>query len=99
MSLKTVRARAALVTLFLTPWLTAADGRGCGGNAPIGGNDPPAGVACGSATCAAGEVCCNESCGICTPPDGACIEIACDPGMTPCGPNMCGAGEFCCNES
>jgi hypothetical protein len=22
-------------------------------------------------------VCCNESCGICTPPDGVCIMIAC----------------------
>jgi hypothetical protein len=24
-----------------------------------------------------GEVCCNPSCGICTPPDGVCIQIAC----------------------
>jgi hypothetical protein len=24
-----------------------------------------------------GQVCCNESCGICTPPDGVCIMIAC----------------------
>jgi len=35
------------------------------------------GGACGAATCAAGTVCCNASCGICTPPDGACIQIAC----------------------
>jgi hypothetical protein len=40
------------------------------------------GVACGSNTCAAGEVCCNASCGICTPPDGACIQIACEPEPT-----------------
>jgi hypothetical protein len=24
-----------------------------------------------------GQVCCNESCGICTPPEGMCILIAC----------------------
>jgi len=38
---------------------------------------PPSGVACGSKTCASGEVCCNASCGICTPPGYACIQIAC----------------------
>lgn len=32
---------------------------------------------CGDVTCGAGQVCCNASCGICTPPDGACIQIAC----------------------
>ncbi|HET9960057.1 MAG TPA: hypothetical protein VFQ61_36445 [Polyangiaceae bacterium] len=37
-----------------------------------------AGVACGKNTCAAGQVCCNASCGICTPPDGVCIQIACE---------------------
>jgi len=36
-----------------------------------------AGVSCGRATCAAGQVCCNASCGICTPPGGACIQLAC----------------------
>jgi hypothetical protein len=40
---------------------------------PIGGG----GDACGDVTCGAGQVCCNASCGICTPPDGACIQIAC----------------------
>lgn len=35
-------------------------------------------VACGPNTCAAGQVCCNASCGICTPPDGVCIQIACE---------------------
>lgn len=33
--------------------------------------------ACGSGTCGAGTVCCNASCGICTPPGGACIQLAC----------------------
>jgi len=27
--------------------------------------------------CPAGQVCCNASCGICTPPGFACIQIAC----------------------
>lgn len=36
------------------------------------------GETCGDVTCAAGEVCCNPSCGICTPPDGACIELFCE---------------------
>ncbi len=34
---------------------------------------------CGAGYCPAGEVCCNASCGICTPPDGVCIQIACEP--------------------
>jgi hypothetical protein len=32
---------------------------------------------CGNATCDAGQVCCNWSCGICTPPDGACTQQFC----------------------
>jgi hypothetical protein len=36
------------------------------------------GEACGDVTCAEGFECCNASCGICTPPDGACIQIACE---------------------
>ncbi|TLD33001.1 hypothetical protein PspLS_00977 [Pyricularia sp. CBS 133598] len=38
---------------------------------------PTDGVACGKTTCAADQVCCNSSCGICTPPDGACIMMFC----------------------
>ncbi len=38
---------------------------------------PTAGPSCGRNTCAVGQVCCNASCGICTPPDGACIQLAC----------------------
>lgn len=40
---------------------------------------PTGGPACGSRTCGAGEVCCNASCGICTPPDGFCTQQACEP--------------------
>jgi len=36
------------------------------------------GVACGANTCGAGQVCCNASCGICTDPGMACIQIACN---------------------
>ena len=34
---------------------------------------------CGPSACSNGEVCCNESCGICTPPDGVCTQQACTP--------------------
>ena len=39
--------------------------------------EPWPGEPCGSVICPPGEVCCNASCGICTPPDDACIQIAC----------------------
>ena len=39
---------------------------------------PNAPQQCGDTTCRAGTVCCNASCGICTPPGGACIQIACE---------------------
>jgi hypothetical protein len=38
----------------------------------------PLPTACGDVTCGSGRVCCNASCGICTPPGGVCIQIACD---------------------
>jgi hypothetical protein len=39
---------------------------------------PSQGAKCGSTTCPSGQVCCNASCGICTPPGNGCIQIACD---------------------
>ena len=40
--------------------------------------DPPAGgEPCGDTVCGANSYCCNASCGICAPLDGACIQIAC----------------------
>lgn len=45
---------------------------------PMPSSSPPAGVSCGRNTCSSGEVCCNSSCGICTPPDGACIQLFCE---------------------
>lgn len=67
---------------------------------------------CGRATCPLGQVCCNDSCGICAAPDEACIQIACedagddedgspdDPGAEACGEGFtCAPGLECCNES
>lgn len=38
----------------------------------------PVSESCGDTVCEAGLVCCNASCGICTEPGGACIQIACE---------------------
>eukprot|EP01084_Bolivina_argentea_P108153 193281_1 len=38
------------------------------------------GVNCGGSRCKSGDVCCNDSCGICTAPDGVCIQVFCLPG-------------------
>lgn len=35
------------------------------------------GEQCGTAVCGAGYYCCNRSCGICAPKDGACIQLFC----------------------
>jgi hypothetical protein len=43
---------------------------------------------CGDVLCPAGEVCCNSSCGICTPPDGACIDLYCAPAPATTGCNV-----------
>lgn len=43
-----------------------------------GGAAAEGGIPCGSRTCAAGQICCNASCGICTPPDGVCTQQLCD---------------------
>jgi hypothetical protein len=49
------------------------------------------------------EVCCNFSCGICTPPGGTCSKAQCNiidyPFSNPCGLNTCNDGEVCCNPS
>jgi len=36
-------------------------------------------VPCGSTVCQGGDVCCNDSCGICTPPGGVCTQQFCAP--------------------
>ena len=44
------------------------------------GKNPSTGpVSCGPKVCESGEYCCNESCGICAPIGGACIQEFCGP--------------------
>jgi len=50
-------------------------------------------VPCGDRICSGSEVCCNESCGICTPPGGSCIELACDRPVPSGGSGSSGAPE------
>ncbi len=38
----------------------------------------PAGDACGPTTCAAGQICCNSSCGTCVEPGGVCTQQFCE---------------------
>jgi hypothetical protein len=58
---------------------------------------------CGDRSCPAGTVCCNASCGICTPPGGTCPQGYCGapnlPVSVQCGMNTCNVGEVCCNAS
>ena len=42
--------------------------------APVSGGEP-----CGTVRCATSEVCCNASCGVCTPPGGVCTQQFCSP--------------------
>ena len=51
--------------------------------APVPPSRPDGGPRCGATVCGQGMVCCNESCGICTPPGGVCIQIACVDGGVP----------------
>jgi len=64
---------------------------------------PSNGVACGQVVCAAGQECCNSSCGICTAPGERCSQRVCGlPSMAQserCGMNTCNAGQVCCNSS
>ena len=65
--------------------------------------DSGTGEACGATICGPGLVCCNASCGICTPPGGSCIDLFCTdvdagPGPRSCGGFgglPCGPSEFC----
>jgi hypothetical protein len=63
---------------------------------------PPPGLACGHNTCSVGEVCCNPSCGICSPLGSPCDDRACEPAITQpfsevCGMATCNIGEICCD--
>ena len=65
-------------------------------------------VQCGTSTFEKGQVCCNESCGICAAPDGACTMRFCLPEEEEeeeielgeqCGSTICPDDEYCCNSS
>ena len=67
-----------LLALGTIPVLTGASGDGCSGDETIGSDpDPTVPVTCGTASCAEGEYCCNESCGICAPVGGVCTQQIC----------------------
>jgi hypothetical protein len=58
---------------------------------------PGGGERCGATVCSAGKVCCNASCGICTPPGGVCTQQACDPPSAQCRADAdCRAFAFMC---
>lgn len=59
---------------------------------------------CGPNTCNVGQVCCNWSCGVCTPPGGTCNQEQCANVARPptnyrCGSTLCNDGQVCCNAS
>ncbi len=59
----------------------AMGGRGGAGGAPGSEGGGGSGVvACGTATCGAGQFCCNASCNLCAPAGVGCIQIACTDG-------------------
>lgn len=71
---------------------------GSTGNTGNSANTGSVGQACGKTTCSEGTVCCNASCGICTKPGGACIQLACDdegPGKPTCAATTCLEGSVC----
>lgn len=58
---------------------------------------------CGTNTCRVGQVCCNESCGICAQPGDTCDQGTCDgpspPAREDCGEDTCDVGTVCCDPS
>ena len=57
--------------------------------------DSGPGIACGANTCRQGTVCCNESCGECVAPGGACLDIECTAPVV-CDGNVCADTAMCC---
>jgi hypothetical protein len=61
-----------------------------GGTKSVGGSSA---VTCGTATCGAGEYCCNASCSLCTPLNVGCIQSVCTgTGGSPSTGGASGAG-------
>jgi hypothetical protein len=59
------------------------------GGVTQGAGGSTGGPKCGTNTCAAGEYCCNASCGLCAPMGAACIQIACVPPPSPADAGPC----------
>lgn len=74
-----------------------------GGTGAVAAAVPQSGEQCGNNTCAPGLVCCNASCGTCTPPGEKCSQLVCGmpvvPSSVACGTSTCNVGELCCNPS
>ncbi len=50
---------------------------------PLHGNEgQPLGSPCGPSRCQPGQFCCNESCGLCAPRGGICLQRQCGPNDT-----------------
>ncbi len=73
------------------------------GSGDAGATALAASIPCGPATCSGGQVCCNESCGICARPGEQCSQQECGVHTLPisalCGINTCNVGFVCCNPS
>jgi hypothetical protein len=67
--------RCAAIRFFCEDGEPVFDRCGCGCRIERGRGP---GVRCGDNFCTRGDYCCNESCGICAPRGGACIQIACE---------------------
>jgi hypothetical protein len=68
-------------------------------SAPAQAAPPGGGVPCGRKTCPVGEICCNASCEICTPPDGFCIQQVCEsPPEAPAEAPAAGAAGVCARD-
>jgi hypothetical protein len=67
------------------------------GGGSAGSAEDGRGPRCGEARCDRGQVCCNESCGICTEPGGFCTQQFCgDPEPEPTSPFCGGIAGFPC---
>lgn len=55
------------------------NGKKCPGCPVFDGCEGPSPQTCGNQVCGEGLVCCNASCGVCTPPGGFCTQQACGP--------------------
>jgi hypothetical protein len=87
-----MNARSLRVALF-TITVGGLAASGCSSGSSGSAEQIATAVICGKTICAPGEVCCNASCGICTPPDGACIQVACEP--PPPATGACGSDSDC----